>query len=177
MNISMMDVPVDDVKSLSQVDSPAVVENSENNNTEQAPVNNYTIDYSRYLGVLEIPKIGLKRGFYNTDSKYNDIKYNVSLVEGSTMPDAPNGNLMLMAHSGDSYISFFAYLYRLNVGDQVFVTYNGHRYQYNIVNIYDVPKTGIVKIVRNHDKNSLTMITCTKDNNYSQTVYISELVG
>ena len=31
------------------------------------------IDYSKYVGVLEIPKIGLKRGFYNTDSKYNSI--------------------------------------------------------------------------------------------------------
>ena len=27
------------------------------------------------------------------------------------MPDVENGNLILMAHSGDAYISFFAYLY------------------------------------------------------------------
>ena len=80
------------------------------------------IDYSKYVGVLEIPKIGLKRGFYNTDSKYNSIEYNVSVVAGSTMPDISNGNLMLMAHSGDAYISFFAYLYRLNVGDSAYIT-------------------------------------------------------
>ena len=179
MNISMMDVNVKELNTTPQIDSNTVVENNENNNNDdngEAPVV-YTIDYSKYLGVLEIPKIGLKRGFYNIGSKYNDIKYNVSMVEGSTMPDAPKGNLILMAHSGDSYISFFAYLYRLNVGDEVFVTYNGVKYRYLIVNIYDVPKTGIVRIVRNHDKNSLTMITCTKGNDYAQTVYISELVG
>ena len=174
MKISMMDVPVDDIDIVH--DEPKVEENevqSENTNIN----NNYTVDYSKYFGVLEIPKIGLKRGFYNIGSRYNNIKYNVSMVEGSTMPDIPNGNLILMAHSGDSYISYFAYLYRLNIGDSVFVTYGGVKYQFSIVNIYEVPKTGIVRIVRNQERTSLTMITCTKDNDAAQTVYISELVG
>lgn len=134
------------------------------------------IDYSKYVGVLEIPKIGLKRGFYNTDSKYNSIEYNVSVVSGSTMPDVPNGNLMLMAHSGDAYISFFAYLYRLNVGDSAYVTYQGKKYRYNIVNIYTVPKTGTVAIYRNYNKTTLTLITCTKNDDTTQTIYIAELV-
>lgn len=174
MKISMMDVPVDDIDIVH--DEPKVEENevqSEDTNRN----NNYTVDYSKYFGVLEIPKIGLKRGFYNIGSRYNNIKYNVSMVEGSTMPDIPNGNLILMAHSGDSYISYFAYLYRLNIGDSVFVTYGGAKYQFSIVNIYEVPKTGIVRIVRNQERTSLTMITCTKDNDAAQTVYISELVG
>ncbi len=137
----------------------------------------YVVDYSKYLGVLEIPKIGLKRGFYNIGSRYNNIQYNVTMVEGSTLPDVVNGNLILMAHSGDAYISYFAYLYRLNVGDYAYVTYNGHKYQYQIVNIYEVPKNGLVRIQRNYDRTSLTMITCTKNNDYTQTVYISELIG
>lgn len=134
------------------------------------------IDYSKYAGVLEIPKIGLKRGFYNTDSKYNSIEYNVSVVAGSTMPDVSNGNLMLMAHSGDAYISFFAYLYRLNVGDSAYITYQGKKYRYNIVNIYTVPKTGKVAIYRNYNKTTLTLITCTKNDDTTQTIYIAELV-
>ena len=129
------------------------------------------------MGVLEIPKIGLKRGFYNIGSRYNNIQYNVTMVEGSSLPDVVNGNLILMAHSGDAYISYFAYLYRLNVGDYAYVTYNGYKYKYQIVNIYEVPKTGLVRIQRNYDRTSLTMITCTKDNDSTQTVYISELVG
>ena len=137
---------------------------------------NYTIDYSKYLGVLEIPKIGLKRGFYGVDSRYNDIKYNVTVVGGSDLPDVPNGNLILMAHSGDSYISYFAYLYRLSVGDDCYVTYNGNGYHYKIVNIYEVLKNGVVSIKRDKGKNTLTMITCTKDNDSLQTVYIAEYV-
>ena len=135
-----------------------------------------TIDYSKYLGVLEIPKIGLKRGFYNIDSRYNDIQYNVSLVKGSNMPDVDKGNLILMAHSGDAAISYFAYLHILKLGDYAYVTYNGNKYAYKLVNVYDVPKTGKVKIVRSYNNTTLTLITCTKNNDQAQTVYILELV-
>lgn len=170
MKIAMTEQPAN----ISEDDVPApVTENiqKEENNT------NYVVDYSKYLGVLEIPKIGLKRGFYGIDSRYNSIEYNVTLVKGSTMPDAPNGNLILIAHSGDAYISYFAYLWRLNVGDTAFITYNGVQYQYQIVNIYNVEKSGIVAIHRDVTKNSLTLITCTKDNDHSQTIYIAERVG
>ncbi len=135
------------------------------------------IDYSAYLGVLEIPRIGLKRGFYSVDSKYNNIEYNVTMVSGSDLPDVPNGNLILMAHSGDSYISYFAYLYMLEIGDDCYILYNGQAYHYRIVNIYDVLKSGAVSIDRNYDKTTLTMITCTKNNDSLQTVYIAEFVG
>ena len=157
-----------------EVDVPSVDNVSDGTVYQQS---SQEINYSKYAGVLEIPKIGLKRGFYNTDSKYNSIEYNVSVVAGSSMPDVANGNLMLMAHSGDAYISFFAYLYRLNVGDSAYVTYQGNKYQYKIVNIYTVPKTGKVAIYRNYNKTTLTLITCTKNDDTTQTLYIAELVS
>ena len=134
------------------------------------------VDYSKYLGVLEIPKIGLKRGFYNIDSRYNDIQYNVAMVKGSTLPDVKNGNLILMAHSGWAAISYFEYLYNLRLGDKAYVTYKGKKYTYKLVNVYDVVKNGKVKIVRSYDKTTLTLITCTINNDKAQTVYILELV-
>lgn len=170
MKIAMTEQPTEVSKD--EVDVPEVenVEKSDNNT-------NYVVDYSKYLGVLEIPKIGLKRGFYGTDSRYNSIQYNVTMVNGSTLPDVPNGNLILTAHSGDAYISYFAYLWRLGIGDNAFVTYKGVQYHYQIVNIYNVEKSGIVTIHRNSERTTLTMITCTKDNDHSQTIYIAELVG
>lgn len=168
--ISGLNLPSDEEE---EIDVP-VADNVSDGTVYQQSVKE--IDYSKYVGVLEIPKIGLKRGFYNTDSKYNSIEYNVSVVAGSTMPDISNGNLMLMAHSGDAYISFFAYLYRLNVGDSAYITYQGQRYRYNIVNIYMVPKTGKVAIYRNYNKTTLTLITCTKNDDTTQTIYIAELV-
>lgn len=168
MKISMMDKPV--VEEIKKVEEN--VEQSSSSDVQNVE----EIDYSKYFGVLEIPKIYLKRGFYYFDSRYNNIKYNVTLVNGSDLPDVYHGNMILMAHSGDSYISYFAYLYKLNVGDDCYVTCNGNRYHYRIVNIYDTPKNGIVSINRNRNANTLTMITCTKDSDVLQTVYIAELV-
>ena len=165
-----MDVPMTEEN---EVDVPTVDNVSDGTVYQQTE---QEIDYSRYAGVLEIPKIGLKRGFYNTDSQYNSIQYNVSTIQGSTMPDVVNGNLMLMAHSGDAYISFFAYLYRLNIGDYAYVTYQGQRYRYQIVNIYTAPKTGKVAIYRNYNRTTLTLITCTRNDDTTQTIYIAELV-
>ena len=139
MRIAMMDTDVVDNHVEEQVEDAPVAEAVVSQSTSGENTS-YVIDYSKYLGVLEIPKIGLKRGFYNVGSKYNNIKYNVTMVEGSTLPDVPNGNLILMAHSGDAYISYFAYLYRLNVGDMVYVTYAGVKYNFQIVNIYEVEK-------------------------------------
>ena len=172
MKIAMMD-DVPESEPTDTIENVPVVENVDN----QTNNSSYVVDYSKYLAVLEIPKIGLKRGFYNVGSKYNNIQYNVTMVQGSTLPDVENGNLILMAHSGDAYISYFAYLYRLNVGDMIYVTYGGRRYEYQLVNIYEVEKNGIVSIQRNKFKTTLTMVTCTKNNDYTQTVYISELVG
>lgn len=175
MKIAMLDLGnVAQDKIQDEIDIPEVENVSDGTVYQQ---NDKEIDYSRYVGVLEIPKISLKRGFYNTDSKYNNIEQNVSMISGSSMPDVPNGNLMLMAHSGDAYISFFAYLYRLKIGDTAYITYQGNRYKYQIVNIYTVPKTGKVAIYRDYNKTTLTLITCTKNDDTTQTVYIAELVS
>lgn len=177
MKIAILDlesVPNEEIQA--EVDIPEV-ENVSDGTVYQQEEKETEIDYSGYAGVLEIPKISLKRGFYNTDSKYNNIEHNVSMITGSSMPDVPNGNLMLMAHSGDAYISFFAYLYRLKIGDSAYVTYQGNKYRYQIVNIYTVPKTGKVAIYRNYNKTTLTLITCTKNDDTTQTIYIAELVS
>lgn len=142
--------------------------------TAEEPVEE-PIDYSKYLGVLEIPRVHLKRGFYNIDNKYNDIKYNVMFLPGSDLPDVQNGNLILVAHSGTGYNSYFRYLYRLNIGDTASVTYNGNVYNYRIVNIYNVDKVGWVDVIRNESKTCLTLITCTKDDDNHQTIYVAEL--
>lgn len=171
MKLSMMDV-LPEVSPGEKVESiPADVVSDTGSENKY-----YTVDYNKYLGVLEIPKIRLKRGFYGVGNRYNNIKYNVTVVEGSDLPDVQNGNLILMAHSGDSYISYFAYLYKLAVGDDCYVTYYGNYYHYRIVDIYEVVKNGVVSIRRDKGKNTLTMITCTKDNDSLQTVYIAEYV-
>lgn len=148
--------------------------NTDTTYVEEIPEYEETIDYSKYVGILEIPKIGLKRGFYGSDNRYNNIQYNVAVIRGSQFPDDERGNLILMAHSGNAYISFFRYLYKLELGDTAYVTFKGKKYTYTLVNTYDVPKVGQAKIIRNFDKTTLTLITCTHNSDDYQTIYILE---
>lgn len=128
-----------------------------------------------YIGILEISKLGIKKGFLNLESPYNNVNKNVTLIEYSTMPDVENGNLILAAHSGNCWVCYFDKLYMLSVGDKAAVTYNGYKYTYELKNIYNVPKTGTVEVRRDPSKTVLTLITCTRGSDTEQTVYIFEL--
>ena len=182
MIIKMMDANVkEEIEDVPEVENiieekPVENNNTTNNNNTSSNKNNYVINYDKYYGVLEIPRISLKRGFYNIGNRYNSIEYNVTMVEGSSMPYVDKSNLILMAHSGDAYVSYFENLYKLSIGDMAYITHKGTKYSYRIVNIYNVEKNGKVTIYRNYDKTTLTLITCTKNNDSSQTVYIAELV-
>ena len=141
---------------------------------EETKTQNYQ-DIESYIGYLEIPKIKFRRGFYNIDSKLNTVEANIEIIKGSEMPDATNGNLIIAGHSGTGWKAFFKDLYKLEVGDEAIVTYAGINYKYKITNIYKEKNTGTVSIKRNYDKTTLTLITCTKDDSSTQTIYIAEL--
>ena len=125
----------------------------------------------------EIDKINLRQGFLPKDSYYNYIDYHVQILKISDFPDVVGGNLILAAHSGNSYVSYFHNLYKLNNGDFVKIYYKGKMYRYKIVNIYKEKKDGSVNIYRDTSKTTLTLITCTRDDKTTQTIYISELIG
>ena len=141
---------------------------------EEKETQNYQ-DIESYIGYLEIPKIKFRRGFYSIDSSLNTVEANIEIIKGSDMPDVTNGNLIIAGHSGTGWKAFFKDLYKLQVGDEAIVTYAGINYKYKITNIYKEKNTGTVSIKRNYDKTTLTLITCTKDDSSTQTIYIAEL--
>ena len=128
-----------------------------------------------YLGVLKIDKINLEQGFYDKDNAMNNVSKNVTLLGPSSYPDQKNGNTILVAHSGSSYLGYFKNLWQLGVGDLATISYKGKTYVYKIFNIYNDVKDGDVTIYRNKNKTTLTMITCTKDDDTKQTIYVAEL--
>lgn len=130
-----------------------------------------------YIGILEIPKIKLKKGLVDINSKKNNVKYNIQIIKTSTMPDVENGNLILASHSGGGYYAFFTNLHKLYIGDVAYVYFNNNKYIYKITDIYEVEKTGKVEINRDYNKTILTMITCSQTNKKVQIVFISELVS
>ena len=128
-----------------------------------------------YIGYLVIPKINLNKGFVDKRSSENDVEKNIMVIEGSNYPDVDKGNFIIAGHSGTGWKAFFNDLYQLNVGDESYVTYKGKRYIYKISNIYKQPKTGKIAIYRDYDKTTLTLVTCTNNDDTTQTVYIAEL--
>lgn len=130
-----------------------------------------------YIGTLEISKIGLTKGFVDMNSNRNNVDYNMQIIKPSDYPDVDKGNFIIASHSGTSSISYFKNLYKLSVGDEITVYYNNVKYIYKIVNIYNQSKNGTVKIYRDKNKTTITLITCTKNDDNNQTVYIGELIS
>lgn len=164
---------IDITEELPEVLETPVVEEPEEIIKTVVPV----IDYSKYyVGYLSIPKINLKKGFTEINNKYNNVNRNIEIIKPSKYPDVSKGNLIIAGHSGSSSVSFFKDLYKLKLEDEVFITYNGNEYKYKIKNIYTDLKDGDVVIRRNKDITTLTLITCTKGDKNTQTIYICELV-
>lgn len=140
---------------------------------EQKPKQTITYDY---IAVLEIPDINLKRGLVDYNSKYNDVKYNIQIIEKSNMPDKPNGNFILAGHNGTSSVSFFRNLNKLTTDSLINVYYKGYKYIYKFNNSYEVDKDGEIEIKRDINKNTITLITCKKNSKTKQVVNIGYLV-
>lgn len=81
------------------------------------------INTEKYIAVLEIPKINLKRGIYAKNSKLNNVNKNVYLLKESNMPNEEKGNYILAGHSGTAYFSYFKNLPKLDIGDVAYVYY------------------------------------------------------
>lgn len=158
------------------INKESIVEKSEAGNIKEKMIEeNKNKITEKYISVLEIPKISLKVGIYNKESKLNNVNKNIYLLDESNMPNEEKGNFILAAHSGNSSISYFKNLSNLEINDIAFVYYEGVKYKYKLINYYEVKKTGKIAIVRNLEISTLTLITC-KRNTDKQVVYIFEIM-
>ena len=158
-------VVIDDIALEDDTSNEEVKKEETNNKKEDKKENNKKEDkkeYEDYLGIIDISKIDLYKGFYSKKSKLNNVKYNLYVLPESNYPDKKNGNLIIAGHSGNYNNSYFANLYKLNISDKIKIHYNDKKYTYKIVNIYYEQKDGDVRILRNKEKTTLTLITCTK---------------
>lgn len=128
-----------------------------------------------YIAILKIPKIKLERGLVELSSYLNNVKYNLQWIDGSSMPDQVNGNVIIAGHSGSARVSYFRKLDQLVIGDSVSIDYKNKTYNYKVVDIYDIEKTGTAEIIKNKNTTTLTLITCRHNTN-KQIVIICEMV-
>ena len=171
LNLLLLDSSIDEVNTEESNDE------TPNEEVDEEPSKSDTSNnYEPYLAVLKIPKLNLERGFYDKTSSLNNVDYNILFHSNSDYPDKLNGNVILASHSGTSSISYFKNLYKLELGDEAQINYKNTTYTYKVVNIYKEEKDGTIAIYRNKEKSTLTLITCTKNDNAKQTVYILERI-
>ena len=120
-----------------------------------------------YIGFIEIPSIELKRGFLDKENKYNDVKYNIEII------DMSENGIIMAAHNGNSYYSYFDNLKKLELGDTIYIYYNNKKYVYIYSDYYEVEKTGYVDVYRDNTRKNIVLITC-KDQN-KQSVFVGYL--
>lgn len=152
-----------------------IVQNDTNEEIKQEETKEIESEYD-YIAVLEIPAIDLRKGIVDVNSAYNDISYNVEIINPSDMPDIPNTNLILASHSGSSRVSFFKHLNRLNKGDLAIIYYKNVKYTYEVNSIENEEKNGTITIRRSNNKNTLTLTTCSPTDKTKQIVIICNLI-
>lgn len=140
---------------------------------EEQPIKEEVVNY---MAVLEIPKINLKRGLVDKNSSSNNVNRNIYILKETTLPDEQiNSHIILAAHSGNSYISFFRNLKKLDMKDDIYFYYKGVKYIYKVSNKYEIEKTGTTEL-KQTNISDITLITCISGTD-KQVVYVATLVG
>ena len=152
-----------------------VEENNKIEYTLNQEINHKTVN-NIYDGVLVIPKINLKKGIYKIDDKKNNIEENIMIHRKTSYPNTNNSNLILIAHSGSGDKAFFKDLDKLDNDSLIDYYYDHIKYTYKIDNIYKVDKIGKVKIKRDKEKKTITLITCDEKDKSKQIVYIGYII-
>ncbi len=137
----------------------------------------YKIDKANnndYYGRIEINKIDLNEYFYDINDSRNNVDKGIEVLKLSIMPDKDNSKLFLASHSGNSNISYFKNIDKLDIGDDINIFYNHKCFKYKVIDKYEIIKTGTLNI-KEIDDNTLTLVTCVKDTN-RQLVIVSKLI-
>ena len=141
-----------------------------NNETMVNKISN-NIKKEEYIGIIEIPKIGLKEGFYNKNSSNNNVNKSVTIL-----PESNDSIIYLAAHSGVGHLAYFKDLNKLSINDKINLTYHNINHTYLVTDIYEYPKIGHITINRNINLKYLILTTCSY-NKDMQLVVVAKLIN
>ena len=137
------------------------VKEKKNNSTKFVENN---LQEEHYIGVLEIPKINLRKGFYDVTSKNNNVNKNIYVLPSSKMPNISASTLIIAAHSGNSYVGYFKELKKLEMDDEIRIYYNNILYTYYVDNYYEIPKIGKITFEKSENSSIIVLTTCSDNN-------------
>ena len=126
-----------------------------------------------YVAVLEIPKLKFKRGLYKIKDPKSKLDKNIIFLDKSDMPDKEDSRVIIVGHSGATSNSYFKNIHKLKKKDKIYLYYDNVKYIYKVTDRYDIIKNGTLALESNHDKKTLTLVTCK--GNTKQLVIIATL--
>ena len=151
-----------------------------------------------YIGILEIPNISLKKGFYSIDNKNNNVNKNIEILQNSDMPNVENGLFAIAGvlydikeENGQRICYIYGVqnnlfnitnkkierkLYKLNKDDLIYVYYQNIKYTYQITSITRQDKQGFITISRQKDTTELLLTTCDQQTKGKQVIVMSKLI-
>ena len=148
-----------DRKQVDEFLSQPVLNNIETNEVTSDEVNSDT-NINDYIAVLEIPAINLTRGLVDQSSPNNDVNKNIYMLKDTVLPDEDTiSHIILASHSGNSYVSYFKNLHKLDINDEIYFYYKNSKYIYSIYKIDEVDKTGNIELKKTNSSD-ITLITC-----------------
>ena len=139
-------------------------------------INNDNVDVSLedrygYNSFIEIPSIELKRGLVTINNSYNNVNDNIEIIEKT------DNRIILASHNGNNYNSYFGNLYKMDLGDKIYLYENGNKYEYIFSDNYEIKKNGYANIYTDNTRNSIALVTCKEESNDAQVVYIGYLIN
>lgn len=132
-------------------------------------INTSDKDRYGYNSFIDIPSIELKRGLVNISNDYNNVKDNIETIEWN------DNRIILASHNGNNYNSYFGNLYKIDLGDKIYLYSNGEKREYIFSDSYEIKKNGYASIYTDTTRKSIVLVTCTENSNDAQTVYIGYL--
>lgn len=136
--------------------------------------NNYNqIVSNDYYFILNIPKINLSEKVYEYNDKNNDVNKGIFLAKEYNF-NSFNGSLILASHSGNSSISHFKNLDKLDKYDIVSIIIDNRIIYYKIVDIFKIQKNG--KFKYSNENETIYLVTCDKKNNKKQIVFKGKII-
>lgn len=123
-----------------------------------------------YLGILEIPKINLKQGFFSFKNSKNTVEQGLEVINKDCLPFS-NCNFILASHSGTASISHFKNLEKLEKNDIAYLYYKEEKKEYILEEINYQEKNGHISLKKTTEP-KLVLTTCNKEKNNIQNIYI-----
>lgn len=114
---------------------------------------------------LSIPKINLKAATVSTTN--TDLGKHLVNYPGTNTP-GDLGNAVIFGHSTlpqlynrNDYKTIFAKIFKLEIGDKIYVSLKKKTYQYKIYNVSVVDPSDTSIFSQDYDNSYLTLVTCT----------------